>query len=172
MTPPPALTLDLEARLLAPWLAACAAILGHAPRLIAGPGGPQLVFPADAGDTYRRAVANIRVMPHARVRAHVQRLGYAWDADGWITTTPTPLSLRARLRNCGITTSGYTPELHPIASIYMSNGHGWRDSAPASSRSPSAPAPTTPRSPCGADCPPRAASTTTCATTSTASSTT
>lgn len=117
---PPALQLDVEARLLAPWRAACATVLGHAPRLIAGPSGPQLIFTPDDSDTYRRAVADIRVFPHARVRAHLQRLGFAWSDDGSITTTPTPLSLRARMRSIGLVHTGFTPALHPISALYMS----------------------------------------------------
>jgi hypothetical protein len=116
----PALSLELEARLLAPWQAACARILGHAPRLVRGEVGPQLVFTPDDTPMYRLAIANIRVFAHARVRAHLTRLGYAWQADGTITTVPTPLALRARLRACGFRDAGYTPEIHRIRNLYMS----------------------------------------------------
>lgn len=114
----PVLALELEARQLAPWQAAYADILGDAPRLI-NTDGPQLVFTADAGDMYTKAVANVRVFPGDRTRAHLRRLGYAWDASGSITTIPTPSSLRARLTALGLD-SGYTPELHRIAALYMS----------------------------------------------------
>jgi hypothetical protein len=114
------LALEIEARLLAPWRAACARVLGHAPQLIdRGDGGPQLHFTADASEMYRKAIADIRVFPGDRVRAHLRRLGYAWDDAGSITTIPTPSSLRARLSNLGLH-GGYTPELHRIGSLYMS----------------------------------------------------
>lgn len=117
--PPRILALELEARLLAPWRSAYAQILGHAPRLTLADDGPRLTFTADASDTYRKAVAAIDIFPHARVRAHLQRLGFAWDDAGSITTIPTPLSLRPRLRALDLH-GGYTPELHPIRALYMS----------------------------------------------------
>lgn len=117
MTPPPAP--DHEARLLAPWQAAYAEILGHAPALT-DDAGPQLHFVADPSEQYRLAIADIRVFPHAAVRAHLARLGYAWDAAGSITTTPTPLALRPRMHALGLVDVGFTPEIHPIRALYMS----------------------------------------------------
>lgn len=113
------LALDLEARTLAAWRRACGDILGHVPRLGRDAGGPVLEFVADASDMYRRAVADIRVFPRPGVRAHLARLGYAWGPDGSITTVPTPLSLRPRMRALGLD-AGFVPELHPIRGLYMS----------------------------------------------------
>jgi hypothetical protein len=113
MTPP---SVD-EARLLAPWRAAYAALLGPAPDLL---DDSRLRFVAAASEQYRRTTVDVRVFPHAAVRAHLERLGYGWDAQGSITTVPTPLSLRPRLRALGFEACGYTPEIHPIRALYMS----------------------------------------------------
>lgn len=117
--PPPVLELEVERAVLAPWSAACARILGAAPRLTRDERGPVLQFRGDDSAAYAHAIGKVRIYAaHAPVRAHLRALGYAWDERGFLTTVPTPLSFRSRLQGLGHA-GGFTPEYHRIADIYM-----------------------------------------------------
>jgi len=120
--PPPVVELELERALLAPWQAACAAVLGVAPVLARDALGPVLRFTSDHSPAHAASIGRVDLYgSHPRVRAHLQALGYAWDAQGYLATVPTPLSFRPRLRALGLDgNDGFTPEYHRVRSIYMS----------------------------------------------------
>ncbi len=119
--PPPILDLELERALLAPWQAACAALLSApAPVLDHDAGGPILRFTSDGSRAHAAAIGRVDVYgDHPRVRAHLRALGYAWDERGHLATVPTPLSFRPRLRALGLG-GGFTPEYHRTHTPYMS----------------------------------------------------
>jgi hypothetical protein len=119
--PPPVASLELERALLAPWQAACAALLAApAPVLTRDELGPVLRFTSDGSEAHAAAIGRVDLYgDHPRVRAHLRALGYAWDEHGWLATVPTPLGFRPRLRALGLG-GGFTPEYHRTRAPYMS----------------------------------------------------
>ena len=110
---------NAEAALLAPWRAAYRRFLGAAPELLRDEHGPVLRFPGDPSPAHAAAIGKVRIYgSHAPVRAHLRALGYAWDHEDYLPTTPTPLTFAARVRRLGFEPA-YLPELHPIDGIYM-----------------------------------------------------
>lgn len=119
--PPPVHELELERALLAPWQAACAALLAAPPPLLARDEvGPILRFTSDHSPAHAAAIGRVDLYgDRPPVRAHLRALGYAWDDHGWLSTVPTPASFRPRLRALGLA-GGFTPEYHRTRTPYMS----------------------------------------------------
>lgn len=93
---------DDEARLLAPWLAAFRRRFGAAPGLERDAHGLLLRFPALPGREPADALGRVDVLGgHPAVRAHLARLGFAWDDRGLLTRAPSPASFAARTRALG-----------------------------------------------------------------------
>lgn len=91
---------DAEARLLAAWRAAYLRRFGRAPELARDEFGLVLRFPTHRGPT--DAIGRVDVFGgHPAVRAHLRRLGFAWDERGLLTAAPSPASFPARLRALG-----------------------------------------------------------------------
>lgn len=93
---------DAEAALLAPFLAAYARRFGRAPVLERDAHGLLIAFPHHDGHAFATVVGRIDVFGgHPAVRAHLARLGFAWDAHGFVHRAPAPASFLARLPAAG-----------------------------------------------------------------------
>jgi hypothetical protein len=105
---------EAEARTLAPWLAAHAALHGSAPTLTCGPEGSTLALPPweDGLGLFRRMMGTVEwLLQKPRMVAHVRALGFAWGEDGVLLGMPTPSGLKARLRALHLSSSGFAPDL-------------------------------------------------------------
>ena len=99
---------------LASWRDAYATFFGEAPRISALEGGLEAVtFPSipDPFGLSTIMLGSIQVWDgRPAMVSHLQRLGFAWDDQGIIRTSPAPSSLRPMLARVGLDT-GFAPRL-------------------------------------------------------------
>ncbi|MDC0719695.1 hypothetical protein [Nannocystis bainbridge] len=93
---------DAEAALLRPFIAAYRRRFGVAPALARDDHGLLLRFPAHDTRAHAAVVGRVDVLGgHPAVRAWLQRLGFTWDARGFVDGAPAPASLIARVPDLG-----------------------------------------------------------------------